>query len=41
MEGRRRGGKRDEKSIEMSYVHVPTPHKEFNHYVMQADTKEK
>lgn len=39
MEGGRRRGKGDEKRIERSYVHAPTPHKEYKHCILQTCTK--
>lgn len=39
--GLKEGIKRDEKGIEMYYVHVATPCKECNHNVMQTYTSKK
>lgn len=30
-----KGQRRYESRIDMSYVHAPSPHKEYNHYVVQ------
>lgn len=36
MEGGGRRGEGDEKRLKMCYLHVPTPNKECNHYVLQT-----
>lgn len=39
VEGRtERGGEGMEKGIKMGYVHVPTAHKEYKHYILQSCT---
>lgn len=34
--GRRRGRERMKTGMKMCYVHIPTSHKEFSHYVLHA-----
>lgn len=42
MEQNRKGGKENDKRIEMNYTHViHIPHKEYNHYVLQVCTNKK
>lgn len=35
MEGGEMEKRREEKRINMCYVHIPTPHREYNHCVLQ------